>query len=186
MRPLLAVLSATVTAGGTPAAPAPTVAIPNAASSLPPLTTCSGQLDLAAPVPVQLRALRCSVNWARRLDGRRKLHHSHLLDRSALVRARSIRRCRSFSHTPCGQSFIAVFERVGYLKRAGEVGENLYCGAGSDGTARTTLHEWLISPEHRSNLLFAWRDFGAALIKSPGICGAGDASIWVMDFGRRG
>ena len=40
-----------------------------------------------------------------------------------------------------------------YGVRAPVVGENLAWGSGVYGAASTIVHEWLVSPEHRANLL---------------------------------
>ena len=83
--------------------------------------------------------MRCLINWARRHGGRPALRANAELDRSAGIRAGDINRCQSFSHTPCGQPFITVFEVVGYLVGTASVGENLAWGQGRLGSARTAM-----------------------------------------------
>lgn len=166
-------------------APASAAAAGGSSLDLAPLTACPGQADAAAPPSVKRRAMRCLVNWARGSHGLQALRGSGRLNRSSMLRAEAIRRCAQFSHTPCGQSFAAVFARVGYLRGA-TVGENLAWGGGALGSARNALQSWLGSPEHRSNLLRrGWRDLGIGLVRADQLFGAGDVSVWVTQFGRR-
>ena len=152
--------------------------------SLPPLTACSSQADLAAPALVQRQAMRCVLNATRASVGLRPLRASKRLNRSASLRAAAIRRCNEFSHRPCGQPFMGVFIRAGYLG-SGVVGENLAWGQSPLGTVRDTVTDWLNSPEHRSNMLYPrWRDVGVAMMKAPSLFGASNVTLWVMDFGR--
>ena len=95
--------------------------------------------------------MRCLVNWTRRHAGRSTLRRGPELDRSAGLRADDIRRCQDFSHSPCGEPFITVFQQVGYLNAAGTVGENLACGQGRLGSARTAMASWLGSPRAPSD-----------------------------------
>lgn len=153
-------------------------------ATLAPLAACPGQGDATAPPAVKLGAMQCLVNWARRSRGLAQLHESRRLDRSSLLKALAIRRCQHFSHTPCGQSFGTVFERVGY--RRGQVGENLAWGGGPLGSARSALQLWLSSPTHRRTLLTgAWRDLGIAEVRADQLFGAQQVSVWVVHFGRR-
>ena len=112
--------------------------------ALAPRTACRGQAARKAPPAVQIRALSCLINWARRHGGQPALRRSAVLDHSAGLRAAEIRRCQDFSHTPCGQPFIAVFQLVGYPLAS--VGENLAWGQGRLGTARSAMASWLASP----------------------------------------
>jgi uncharacterized protein YkwD len=139
---------------------------------------------MSAPPAVQTRALRCLINWARRHGGQPTLRRSPELDRSAGLRAGEIRRCQDFSHTPCGEPFIAVFQLVGYPLSS--VGENLAWGQGRLGTARATMAGWLASPEHRQNLFEAdWRDLGLARVRARSLFGRPNVTVWVAQFGRR-
>jgi uncharacterized protein YkwD len=133
---------------------------------------------------VQIRALRCLINWTRRHGGKPALRQSPELDRSAGLRAGEIRRCQDFSHTPCGQAFLVVFQLVGYPLAA--VGENLAWGQGRLGTARSTMTSWLASPEHRQILLDAsWRDLGLARVHANSLLGRSNVTVWVAQFGHR-
>jgi uncharacterized protein YkwD len=130
--------------------------------------------------------MRCLINWARRHGGVAALQESPELDRSAVMRAGEIRRCQDFSHTPCGQPFIAVFQLVGYFTGTASVGENLAWGQGPLGTARTAMASWLASPEHRE-ILFgsSWRDLGLARTHAASLFGRSNVTVWVAQFGRR-
>lgn len=154
-------------------------------SGLAPRTSCRGQAALTAPVAVQIRAMRCLVNWARRHAGEVGLRDSVELDASASLRARDITRCQDFSHTPCGQAFITVFTLVHYLAGADAVGENLAWGQGRLGTARSAMAGWLGSPEHRSIVYTArWRDLGVARVRGA-LFGRSNVTVWVAQFGHR-
>jgi uncharacterized protein YkwD len=156
----------------------------NAGTALAPRTVCRGQAAPKAPPAVQVRALGCLVNWTRRHSGLPTLRRSPELDRSAGLRAAEIRRCQDFSHTPCGQAFIAVFQLVGYPLAA--VGENLSWGQGRLGTARTAMASWLASPEHRQILLTpTWRDVGLARAHARSLFGYSNVTVWVAQFGQR-
>jgi uncharacterized protein YkwD len=95
--------------------------------------------------------MRCLVNWTRRHGGRSTLRQSPELDCSAGLRADDIRRCQDFSHSPCGEPFITVFQQVGFLNAAGTVAENLAWGQGRLGSARTAMASWLSSSEQASD-----------------------------------
>jgi len=156
-----------------------------ATAALPPQTACPGQSAVRAPAAAQVRAMRCLINWVRRHAGEAALRRSAELDRSAALRARDIRRCQDFSHTPCGEPFIAVFTLVHYFSGAAAVGENLAWGQGRLGTPRTAMKLWLASSEHRAILYTAsWRDLGVARAHGT-LFGRPDVSLWVAQFGRR-
>jgi uncharacterized protein YkwD len=129
--------------------------------------------------------MRCLVNWTRRHAGLASVARSAELDRSAALRARDIRRCQDFSHTPCGQPFITVFTLVHYFTGTAAVGENLAWGQGRSGTARSAMASWLASPPHREALYTArWRDLGVARTHGP-FLGRPNVTVWVAQFGRR-
>ena len=130
--------------------------------------------------------MRCLINWARRHDGRSALRANAELDHSAAMRAGDINRCQNFSHTPCGQPFITVFELVGYFVGTASVGENLAWGQGRFGSARTAMAGWLASPEHRQILFSAdWRDLGVARVRATSLLGRSNVTVWVAQFGHR-
>ena len=165
----------------------PRPATATVAGSLAPRTICRGQANATAPPAVQLRALRCLVNWTRAQAGLGTLGNDPELDRSASMRARDIARCHDFSHTPCGQAFAEVFTAVGYLVGLASVGENLAWGQGRLGSAHVTMSSWLASPEHRQILLTAkWRDLGLARVRGASLAGRTGVTVWVAQFGRHG
>jgi uncharacterized protein YkwD len=130
--------------------------------------------------------MRCLVNWARRHGSRPALRANAELDRSAGIRAGDISRCQDFSHTPCGQPFITVFQLVGYFAGTATVGENLAWGQGRLGSARSAMASWLTSPEHRQ-ILFGgdWRDLGVARVRATSLFGCANVAVWVAQFGHR-
>ena len=163
-------------------------AVPEGVASpleLAPPAACPGQEDAAASPATKLAAMQCLVNWARRNRGLVMLRDSNRLDRSSLLRAAAIRRCRHFSHTPCGQSFMGVFTKVGYPRRAA-VGENLFWGSAAFGSARSAFQGWLGSPKHRHILFMrGWRGLGIGVVQAPQLFGAAQVSVWVAQFGTR-
>ena len=154
-------------------------------NDLAPSAACPRQEDVAAPAAVKLAAMHCLVNWARRNRGLRPLADRRLLDRSSRLRAAAIRRCRHFSHTPCGQPFMRVFARVGY-PRSAAVGENLFWGGGTFGSPRSAFQSWLGSPGHRHIVFMrGWRALGIGLVRAPKLFGAAQVTVWVAQFGTR-
>jgi len=157
-----------------------------ASADLAPRAVCHGQAAPTASLTVQVRAMRCLINWARRHNGRSLLRDQSQLDRSASIRGNDIRRCQDFSHTACGQPFVLAFSVVGYSVGASSVGENLAWGQGRRGTAREAMEGWLHSPAHREILFTAgWRDSGVSLVKAPSLFGRRNVSVWVAQFGHR-
>jgi uncharacterized protein YkwD len=128
--------------------------------------------------------MRCLINSTRRRAGLGAVRRNPELQQSAALRARDIKRCQDFSHTPCGQPFIAVFTLVHYFTGTAAVGETLAWGQGRLGSARTALASWIASPEHRAILYTArWRDLGIARVHGT-LFGHADATVWVAQFGR--
>jgi uncharacterized protein YkwD len=165
------------------------LAIPNTAVAGPldlaSASACPGQEDPAAAPAAKLAAMQCLVNWARRQRGLVPLRDSNRLDRSSLLRAAAIRRCRDFSHTPCGQSFMGVFAKVGY-PRSAAVGENLFWGSATLGSARSAFQGWVNSSEHRHILFMRrWRGLGIGVVQANQLFGAAQVSVWVAQFGSR-
>jgi uncharacterized protein YkwD len=127
------------------------------------------------------------VNSTRAQHGLPALAVSPALERSAALKAADIRRCATFSHTPCGSSFTRTFQQVGYLRGHVAVGENLYWGQGSLGSPNAAIAAWLRSPRHRANLLGRdWRQTGIAVLHARSLFGAGDVWLYVLQFGRHG
>ena len=156
-------------------------------SYLAPATTCAGADDPAAAPAVQRRAIACLVNWARRRDGRSSLATPNALQRAAALKGRRVVSCNDFSHTPCGSDPTASLRASGY--RYSTFGEDLWVGTWGAFSVRDVVGAWLASPMHRANVLRAsFSDFGAALVRAPGLMGDGDAGVWVATFAspRRG
>jgi uncharacterized protein YkwD len=153
---------------------------------LAPATLCPGQTAASAPAAVEQRAMRCLVNWARRRRGLTSVRPSARLDRSAALRAEAIRRCRDFSHSPCGSPFTSVFAQVGYWRGRAAVGENLAWADFPTSSPRKTVADWLASPQHRQILFTpSWREGGIALLQADGLFGRPRVAVWVSQFGRR-
>ena len=141
----------------------------------------------SSPTANQASAFRSLVNTTRAHYGLHALRRSARLDRSALLKAEEIRSCRSFSHTPCGNSFTRTFQQAGYFRGRVRVGENLYWGSGGMGTTGHAIEAWLNSPPHRANLLGRdWQDVGVGMVYAPSIFGASNVWIFVLQFGRHG
>jgi uncharacterized protein YkwD len=175
-------LATAVLAVGTQAPNAPVTET----AALAPRTVCAGQTAYLAPAAVQLRAMRCLINWTRSHGGRSRLRAQDQLNHAATLRAVDIRRCNDFSHTPCGESFASVFLAVHYLAGTAGVGENLAWGQGRLGSARATLANWLASPAHRQVLYTSnWRDLGVTVLKAPVLVGRRNVTLWVANFGYR-
>jgi uncharacterized protein YkwD len=146
---------------------------------------------IAAPsaqgAPSAEASLLALVNTTRAQHGLTSLSLSSALERSAALKAADIRRCATFSHTPCGVSFTRTFQQVGYLRGHVAVGENLYWGQGSLGSPNAAIAAWLHSPPHRANLLGReWRQTGIAVIHASSLFGRGDVWLYVLQFGRHG
>jgi uncharacterized protein YkwD len=128
--------------------------------------------------------MRCLINATRGRHGLPPLRRSARLDRSARLRAQAIRRCRDFSHTPCGRSFTSVYAATGYSLATHDVAENLAWGQGRLGSAPATLSGWLVSRPHRENLLAgSWRKLGLAAVRVPRLGTARNVVVWVAEFG---
>jgi uncharacterized protein YkwD len=154
---------------------------------LAPAPAAANQLATApACARNQLAVMLCLVNDTRAARGLSPVRVSRALTRSSRLRAGAIVRCRQFSHTPCGQSFGAVFRTVGYARGSYAVGENLYWGSGTLGSPHQTLAGWLTSPAHRSVLLSpGWREVGVSVVTMSGLFAPGPNRVWVAQFGRR-
>jgi uncharacterized protein YkwD len=153
---------------------------------LAPDAACPGEDDAAAAVDAQTRTMVCLLNYARERRGLPALPVSPALDRSALLKAQDIVRCRDFSHTACGKSDIAPFAAVGYIGVAWKVGENLAWGGGALAAPVRALDGWLNSPPHREALFEDdWTEQGVAVLPISNFRGEPTGEIWVSHFGRR-
>jgi uncharacterized protein YkwD len=161
----------------------------NTGGSFVGLVATIALLAIVAPsaqgAPSNQASLFALVNSTRAQHGLAALHVSPVLSRSAALKAVDIRRCASFSHTPCGVSFSRTFQQVGYLRGRVSFGENLYWGQGSLGSPSAAIAAWLRSPPHRANLLGRdWRQMGVAVIHARSLFGVSDVWLYVLQFGR--
>jgi hypothetical protein len=139
---------------------------------------------LSASPQIQIRAMRCYHDYARRQMGERILRGDAALQRSAALKGRWVRVCRQFTHVPCGHPFRSAFSEVGYTRGAWMIGENLGWGAGSLGRVREMFAAWLRSPPHREDIINPnWREIGLARIHAVRLFGADEVTLWVAHFG---
>jgi uncharacterized protein YkwD len=148
-----------------------------------PAAACPGQNDLDAPAEVQLQAMRCMTNLARRRARLGSLASPSSLSSSSQRKAEDILRCDSVSHFACGRSFTYWMKRSGYLGSCWRVAENIAQGT-QGGTARSVFQAWLRSPEHRRNILGPYRDLGVGL-ETGRLDGRDGIQIWIQHFGSR-
>jgi uncharacterized protein YkwD len=88
-----------------------------------------------------------AMNRVRATNGLRPLRLAAKLHAAARAHSADMIRRGYFGHG-------SFARRVnGFGVDAPVVGENLAWGSGVYGTAATIVHEWLVSPEHRANLL---------------------------------
>jgi uncharacterized protein YkwD len=147
--------------------------------------TCPGQKSLAAPVEVQLRAMRCLVNFARLRAGLEGLAESGLLNESASRKAADIMRCDSFSHFACGRQFNYWMREGGYMSGpCWRTGEDLAWGLGRLGTARSSFQALMRSTTHREVILGEFNEIGVSL-RSGHLELISGVRLWVLHFGLR-
>jgi uncharacterized protein YkwD len=157
------------------------------ASMLPPTSVCPGQTSSTAGEAVQERAMLCLIDHFRAAQGLSQLNSDRELHSAAKAKSRAIVRCDQFSHEACGHPFTWWFKNAGFLTGSWSVGENIeWSGASSPyevHSPRSTLRDWIHSPEHLANLMNpAWRDQGVAVKRGP-FEGEHYASVWVSQFG---
>lgn len=169
---------AVATAAPAHASPAPW------SSYLAPPAACPGSEATRAPAALQARAMRCLVDWTRRLAGKRRLRWSAMLAAAAGSKADVIASCGDFSHYPCGTRWPALATRRG---RFHVFGENLYWGSRGASSPRAAMLAWLQSPSHRG-VLFAsgWSDLGVTVHRVAAFGAAPAVSIWVLEVAGRG
>lgn len=150
---------------------------------LRPTGFCPGKDDAGATRAVQLEAMRCLVDFARRDAGLAPLSASDKLDRSAEAKSADILRCDEFSHFACGRDFDYWLERVGYLRaRCRRVSENLAWSSNPSTTARQIFRLLIHSPEHRANILGPYSQVGLGL-RIGNMDGYSAAHVWTQHFG---
>jgi uncharacterized protein YkwD len=142
-------------------------------------SNCSGEGAADAE-----RVMRCLINEVRAQDGLRRLKASAALTRAAALKTQAIKRCRAFSHTPCGRRFTTVFVEAGYPVDQRVIAENLAWGTGAAGAPGYTLRAWLRSPPHRRNLLDPrFRELGVHALALSRFLGYRHVTLWVASFG---
>lgn len=145
---------------------------------------CAGADARGGSSAARAATMRCLVAETRAAAGRPALRSVAALSRSASAKAAALGRCRSFSHTPCGQPMTAPMRRSGYARGCFSVGENL-AWTSRGATPRDVLDSWLASAPHRATLLdAAYRDTGVAR-RVVSMSGTGRVEVWVQHFGRR-
>jgi uncharacterized protein YkwD len=145
---------------------------------------CPGADATGGPPAARTGALLCLASQARARAHRGSLRGATALKRSAAIKAETIARCGTFTHTPCGNPMTVAMRRTGYARGCFTVGENLaWVTVGV--TPRQVLKAWLASPAHRANLLSArFRDTGVAS-RVATLADAGTVELWVQHFGTR-
>jgi uncharacterized protein YkwD len=148
-----------------------------------PTSVCPNQTDLSDSPAVQVQAMRCLTNFARRHSGLGDLGDAGPLDRSAVRKTDDVLRCDTFSHFACGRQFTYWMKRSGYLAaRCWRAGENLAWGTGGQADARSIFVAWIHSPEHRANILGRYSQIGIAFSVG-NLEGHRGAHVWTQDFG---
>lgn len=134
-------------------------------NELAPVTVC--------PISSKTQLL-CLHNYARKVNGVAPLKGVTTLYKAAGLKGDRQIECNQFSHTPCGDSFVKVFQQAGY--RFSWAGENIAYGYP---TIRSVFYAWLNSPGHRTNILNAnYKDFGSAFRNTASL-----PKLWTVDFG---
>ena len=156
---------------------------PGRGRSISPIDPCPGQADANASTAVQLEAMRCLVNLARRDAGLASLSDSDRLDRSADAKSADILRCGEFSHFACGRDFDFWLEKVGYIPaHCWRVSENLAWKDDPETTVREIFKLLIHSPPHRANILGPFAEIGLGL-RVGNLSGHGAAHVWTQHFG---
>jgi uncharacterized protein YkwD len=125
------------------------------------------------------RGIISAMNHVRVTHGLAPLHLSAKLRAAARGHSADMMRRGYFGHGSMARRM------NGYDVHAPVVGENLAWGTGPYGTPKVIVHEWLVSPEHRANLLrpgFRSVGVGAAVGTFVGRSGA---TVVTADFAGR-
>ena len=89
--------------------------------------TCPDAERLDLPLARQADTMVCLVNFARRKRGLQPVTPVELLNRTSVLKADKIQRCRDFNHDACGEDAAADTRAAGYR---GAWGENLFIAEG--------------------------------------------------------
>lgn len=151
----------------------------SAAGLIAPRAACPEASGTAA----EEAAMLCFTNYARTGAGEAPLEADEALATSAREKSEDIISCDSFSHYACGREFTYWIRASGYLSsECWRAGENLAWGSGSYGTVRSIFRAWMLSPEHRANILGEFTQVGidrdvGTLEGNPG------TDVWTQHFG---
>ena len=144
-------------------------------------SVCPRSEDASASDAVQVQAVLCLVNFARRQEGLAPVSASRTLSRSAALKAGAIVQCDEFAHEACGRP---ADEGARSLAYRGSWGENLYMAEGPAAAPRVAVHRWLNSDGHRENLFAAdWRLIGIARLPDADVENVRGGVVWVNQFG---
>jgi uncharacterized protein YkwD len=152
------------------------------ANPIAPAAACPNQTDPAAPAGVQLKAMLCMTNYARKATGLKPLSRARPLVRAAGRKSADILGCDEFSHEACGREFTYWIERFGYTRGCWSAGENIGYGTGELGGVREIFVAWMNSPGHRANILGEFGEIGIGR-RVGTLEGAAGAVVWTQDFG---
>jgi uncharacterized protein YkwD len=152
------------------------------ANVIAPATACPHQGSRAAAAGLQLKAMLCMTNYARRASGLKPLTLARPLAEAADHKSADILRCDEFSHEACGHEFTYWIERFGYTHGCWSAGENIGYGTGSLGSVRNIFSAWINSSGHRANILGEFTDIGIGH-RIGTVEGSAGAVVWTQDFG---
>lgn len=145
---------------------------------------CSSTDSLTVAVKKKEAAFRCLLNTERAARELPPLTWRATLDRGARRSNTLMLRCRTFSHTPCGEPPTKSARKGGYRGRF--AGENIAWGTGDLGTARSTFQGWMKSSGHRRAMLNPGaRAAGVAVNHRQRFQGYTGASLWTLSLGAR-
>jgi uncharacterized protein YkwD len=131
--------------------------------------------------------LLCAINHARAAHGLRPVAPAPSLHWAARHHSQDMLARDYFGHTsPTGSTLFQRIVRSGF-RTVGPwwAGETLAWATGSAATAKSIVHMWLASPEHRAILLSSRYRF-VGLGRAYGrFLGHPDAVVWTADWGHR-
>ena len=148
------------------------------AAALAASVAVGGQAKAATLTRSELALLKV-MNQARVAHGLRPLRLDLRLERAARGHSKTMIRTGQFFHG----AFSRRIRRTGV--KAPRVGENLAWGAGAFVRARAIVNMWLMSPEHRANLLHpGYRTVGVGALRGR-FDGYSGALVITTDFAGR-
>lgn len=144
----------------------------------------AGTISIGNIPPVTTKLLD-EINNARTSNGVSPVTEDPLLDQSAQLKLDDMITRNYWAHnTPDGTEPWVFFKRVGYPYR--EAGENLEYGQYRYQPEQSMVHDWLISPTHRENLLaIRYANIGIAFRKVASFNGEQNVYVIVTHYGTR-